>query len=333
MRMHITRINGQARESTAQTAQHMVADIAHDLGFAEMGIYSYDESGESADSLRSRFDGIIAGMNRGDVVIFQSPSWHTIRYDKVLIDHIKLYGGRVIVFVQDFKSLMFVENRYLLDEMVELLNEAEVLIAPSVQMIQYLQTHGIRENMKFVIQEIWDYTTQIPFREEPKFQKIIHFAGTPEKFRFSNEWNYSVPLKVYARENCLGSNTYSQGWMTSTQLLLELSKGGFGLVWYGDENWQQYMRYNCTFKLSTYLASGIPVIVPRGISNQELIEKNHLGFVVDSIEEAVEKVEHMTEQEYAQYTHSVKEFAYLLRNGYFTKKVLIEAVHTLFRQA
>ena len=119
--------------------------------------------------------------------------------------------------------------------------------------------------------------------------------------------------------------------MDSSSLLLELAKGGFGLVWYGDEYWHQYMKYNNTFKLSTYLAAGIPVIVPKGISNQYLIEKNHLGLVMDSLDEAEEKVRNMEEVEYQEYVQYVQHFAPLIRNGYFTKKFLIDAIHALLR--
>lgn len=107
--------------------------------------------------------------------------------------------------------------------------------------------------------------------------------------------------------------------MESSGLLLELAKGGFGLVWYGDECWNQYMKYNNSFKLSVYLAAGIPVIVPRRISNQYIIEKNYLGLVVDSLEEAVDQVQDMEESVYKEYVRHVKEFALLIRNGYFTK--------------
>ena len=81
-----------------------------------------------------------------------------------------------------------------------------------------------------------------------------------------------------------------------------------------------------SYKLGTYLAAGLPVIIPRGISNEELISKNNLGFAVDSITEALEKLERLTQEEYLQYKNAVKEFAPLLQQGYFTKQALVQAV-------
>ena len=186
--------------------------------------------------------------------------------------------------------------------------------------------------MKFAIQEIWDYTTDIRFSQPAKFRKEIHFAGKPSKFLFPDQWNFDVPLKVYASEQCAGENVQVMGWMDSDRLLLELAKGGFGLVWYGDDYLHQYMRYNNNFKLSTYLAAGIPVIVPRGVSNQYLIEGNHLGIVADTLEDAAEQVKNMSEAEYQEYVRHVREFSSLIRDGYFTKKFLIKAVQMLLRQ-
>ncbi len=227
---------------------------------------------------------------------------------------------------------MFESNRYLLPALVDLYNQAEVLIVPSHAIKNFLLENGVREDMKVVVQEIWDYTTSIHFTTLPKFKREIHFAGNPEKFLFPNKWDYDIPLRLYSSLPCTGKNVLEMGWMEPDALLLELAKGGFGLLWYGDDFWRQYMGYNNSMKLSTYLAAGIPVIVPQGISNQYLIEKNRLGIVVNSLEEAVERVKDITEQEYQEYVDCVGRFAILLRNGYFTKKLLVEAVHALFRE-
>lgn len=330
MRVFITCINGLA--GAAKDAQDMVSDIAHGLGFRNMDIFFYNSREESAESLSSRYDGIIAGISEGDIVFFQHPTWHHLRFEEGLIERIKAYGGRVVIVVHDVEPLMIQSSRFMLGYVIELFNSAEALVVPSYAMKKFLLENGLRGNMKFAVQELWDYTTDIQFSQTPRFEKEIHFAGNPSKFLFPQEWSFDVPLKVYTAEPCTGKNAQSMGWMESSSLLLELTKGGFGLVWYGDEYWHQYMQYNNTFKLSTYLAAGIPVIVPRGISNQYIIEKNHLGLVVDSLDEAVEQVGNMEEAEYQEYVRHVKNFVPLIRNGYFTKKFLINAMQVLLRE-
>lgn len=199
-------------------------------------------------------------------------------------------------------------------------------------MKHFLLNNGVRLDMKFAIQEIGDYITDINFIESPKFTKEIQFAGSLEKLAVPNQWNYDMPLKLYSKEPCSGKRVKKMGWLNPSALLLELAKGGFGLLWYGNEYWYQHIRYNCSFKLSTYLVAGIPVIVPKGISNQYLIEKNHLGLVVGNVDEAVEMIERMTEEEYKEYVRHVEKFSLLIRNGYFTKKFLIEAIHRMQRE-
>ena len=331
MTVYITRLNGMMTISTPQYVQRKTAEVAYQLGCREMGIYYYNANAEKLDHLHARLDGIIAGLSAEDIVICQFPTWNGLRFERALIEHIKAYHCHVVIFVHDFEALMEESWQDKLRGTVELYNQAEVLIVPSYTMKGFLLENGVRLDMKFVIQEIWDYPTDIHFTYGPKLKKEIHFAGSPGRFIFPNQWDYDILLKVYADEPCTGKNIQRMGWMNPSGLLLELAKGGFGLVWYRDEYMHQYMRYNNNTKLSTCLAAGIPVIVPNGISNQYIIEGNHLGLVVDSLEEAVEKVQNMTEQEYQEYIRHVGKFAVLLRKGYFTKKLLTEAVHLVFR--
>ncbi|MGC4439663.1 beta-1,6-galactofuranosyltransferase, partial [Streptococcus suis] len=78
------------------------------------------------------------------------------------------------------------------------------------------------------------------------------------------------------------------------------------------------------------LAAGIPVIVERGIANQDIIEENKLGLVVDSLEEAAELVKQLPEETYQQLVANVRSFNPLLRNGYFTRRLLIEAICAVY---
>lgn len=50
------------------------------------------------------------------------------------------------------------------------------------------------------------------------------------------------------------------------------------------------------------------------------------GLAVDNFEQAVELVNNITEEEYHQMREKVAGVSYLLRNGFFTKRLLTEAV-------
>ena len=331
MNVYITKLNGMSFTSTEQYAQHMAADIAHSLGIREMGIYRYYADAESTENRTRRFDGIIAGINAGDIVICQFPTWNGLSFERALVRHIKAYYGRIIIFIHDVEALMSDAHHKDLQGTVELYNEAEVLIVPSLGMRMFLIEHGIRTGMKFVIQEMWDYTALPGSLGSGTWNREIHFAGNPDGIHFPSTWEWEVPLKVYSDSECHGTHVRKMGWLAPERLLMELAKGGFGLVWYGNEEWRRYLSMNNSLKLGAYFAAGIPVIVPRGISSRSIIEKNHLGIVADTPEEAAEAIKNMTEPDYQVYSAAAAQFAPLVREGFFTKKCLLDAIHMSMR--
>lgn len=154
MNVYITKLNGMSFMSTEQYAQHMVADIAHSLGIREMGIYRYHTEGESAENRGCRLDGIIAGINAGDVVICQLPTGNGLDFERAFMKRIKAYYGRIVIFIHDLEAMMVENRRGTLPDTIGLYNEAEVLIVPSHGMKQFMLNQGINAGMKFVIQEI-----------------------------------------------------------------------------------------------------------------------------------------------------------------------------------
>lgn len=332
MNAYITKLNGMSFMSTKQYVQHMAADIAHTLGIREMGVYRYNAQDESVEKRGCRLDGIIAGMRDGDIVICQLPTGNGLEFERAFIKRIKAYHGRIVMFIHNLEAVMDKNQKDTLQETIKLYNEAEVLIVPSHRMKQFLLEQGIRQRMKFIVQEIQDYTTQLNFLNPGKLERELHFAGNPSRFPFLNTWDYEIPLNVYSNQECSGKHVQRKGWMSSDPFLLELSKGGFGLVWDDSEYGRQYLSMNSTLKLSAYLAAGIPVIVPRGISNQCMIEENHLGIAVDTLDQAVETVKNMTEQEYQGYVSALSRFVPLIRQGFFTKKCFVDAIQMTVRR-
>ncbi|MCM1025977.1 MAG: glycosyltransferase [Roseburia sp.] len=331
MRTYITRINGWSLRDKSHYMQHMVAEIGHQLGFREMGIYRLFWEEEGWESLSSRLDGIIAGINSGDLIIYQFPTGNGMRFENELMNRIKAYGGRLAIFVHEMEFLADEEKKSQQGAAIGLLNQAEVLIVPTYAIRKWLIDNGIRKSMKFVVQEMWDYTVNESLGNEPMLKRKILFTDR-EGFAGMNEWNYPVTLTLYNVAAAQGQNVQNLGEREPHQLLSELHEGGFGLIWYKDEYSRSYMEQSNSFSLARYLAAGIPVIVPAGISHQTLIEENHLGLVVNFLGEAAAAVEKITEEEYRDYVKSVEQFAPALRNGYYTKNCLIEAMQAFYRK-
>lgn len=331
MTVHITDLQGMAYSSVAQIAQNMVTRIAtNELNFDPFTIYFYSWPDEPGDVISARFDGIIAALQDGDTVIVQSPSWHTIEWDQKFFDRISIYHNiKKIIFVEDILPLMFESNKYMLPQYIDYYNKADVLILASRKLYDYLRVHGLKPK-KYVIQHMWDHISQVNPYIIPKNNKVINFAGDPKKFDFVKDWKSDkVKLNVYSEplEGVNNPNITFTHWQDDPVLINSLRQaGGFGLVWSEEPHWLKYMKLNASYKLSTYLAAGIPLIVNSDTPEKDTIVNKHLGIIADSIDEAVEKVEKMSDMQYNQMKDSIDQFAKLIRGGYFTKRALIEAV-------
>lgn len=339
MRVHITTIHGMRYTDTALKAQNRAVRIAQEyLHYNELGIYKYPVHTDSHQMLMARLDGINASISNGDIVVFQFPTWNALEFDEALLKRLKLYKGlRIIIWVHDMQSLMFESNRYLLKRQIEILNQANLLILPSQNMADFLRSEGLTVE-KIVLQKMWDFPVTVDYIFTPKFKKIINFAGRPipktHKWDFLKEWNYkAVELRITGEKEdwAQGKNISFMGWFNDDTLMVNALRksGGFGLLWSEDPYWCEYMKLNANYKLSAYLAAGIPVVVNSCIAEKDTIVRKNLGLVVDSLDEAVERIANMSEEEYNKMVADVAVFSELIRQGYFTKKVLTDAVYKL----
>ena len=329
MGVHITNIYGFASSSVVILSQKEVTKIARILGFNELGLYVYNSAQEPKNELNSRYDGIIARVSKGDIVFFQSPSWNGVEWDNGLIDKLKAYGCRIVMFIQDVPPLQFESNYYLMSKYIEMYNKSELVVVPSKRMYNRLVQEGLTVK-KYVIQKMWDFKVDIDLHT-PSFEKKLYFTGDISRFPFIQDWKYNTPLYCYG--NKFDDYDYSKvhfgGWLNKTELLLELSKGGFGLVWGNSEDpkdERDYYKMNCSYKLASYLSAGIPVIVSSYLSNADYIKEKGLGYVVNSLREASEIIEDCTNEQYNELVSNVKRVQFIINNGYFTKKIFIDSV-------
>lgn len=332
MKLHITNLYGQSPLSVALMSQNMVTDLAKQLDFKEIGVYHFNADGESYESLAVRFDGMNAAIGNGDVVVYQFPSWNGLHFDGSYISRLKIYADiKIIIFVHDIPPLMFGSNYYLMPRTIEIFNMADAIILPSEKMLETLRAEGLTVK-KVLFQNMWDHTIDA-FIGRPQFHPIVNFAGTPSRFHFVENWHYPYQLQLFSDQGVANSsaNVRHQGWKFKQELLLALNRnGGFGLVWFQGED-EDYYTKNVSYKLSTYLAAGLPIIVPRCLSNAFLVEEHGLGLVVDSLDEASDCLAQVTEADYEAMVSRVMRYRDLLIHGYFSKKLLIDSVFEVLK--
>lgn len=172
----------------------------------------------------------------------------------------------------------------------------------------------------------------------PGFQKRTNFAANViSNFRpFVRTWGSdSVELAVAAEpgdyEWAKDRNIRFLGWFQNDNLFVDALRksGGFGILWQDCPWWIEYMKLNASYKRSAYLAAGLPLIISNSMAERDMVIRKNLGIAVDSLDEAVERVAHMEEGVYRKMADHVEEFSQLIREGYFTKKLLIDAVFQL----
>lgn len=334
MKIHITNLYGQSSRSTALIAQNMVTDVATTMGFKEIGIYSYPVHTDSPNELKKRIDGMFAAVGSDDIVIAQFPTWNSLEFDTILIDKLLSYRDvKVAIFIHDVVPLMFENNYYLMPKFIELCNKAQVLILPTKSMLTRLEKEGLKTE-KIVFQGLWDHLSQVDYHE-PNYKKAVNFIGSASRFPFVKDWHFDTRLQFFGdlEESDLinKSNIDLKGWMSDDEMMLNLSEG-FGLVWSEEIDNQKertYSMYNLSYKLSSYLAAGLPVIVNEGISTQMFLKKNGIGLVANSLLDVDRIVKQTSIEEYQQMAQNVKKVSYLIKNGYFTKKLLVDTVYRL----
>lgn len=335
MRLHITNLYGQSIDSVGQKAQNAVAKIVRRaLDANELEIFYYNVKSDSHQMLSARIDGIIAGVKHEDIVIFQYPTWNDMLFEEEFITRLNFCfkGVKIVFLIHDLPPLMDEWRRDSLNRCIALFNQADLLILPSKSMEDFLHSKGLTVE-KNIILGMFDYCVDIDQTITPRFKKIINFAGNPNvpKFNFVKNWNFATVQLAITGEPVQGRNVISLGWFRNDNLLVNAlrNSGGFGIVWSNDPYWKEYMKLNANYKLSTYLAAGIPVIVGSDIAEKDTIIRKNLGLVVESLDEAVDRVTNMKEEQYNKMVEDVGEFSNLLRGGCFVKKAMIETIFRL----
>lgn len=82
--------------------------------------------------------------------------------------------------------------------------------------------------------------------------------------------------------------------------------------------------------MSTYLAAGLPVIVPDNAAQAETVHQHNLGIVASSLTDAINQINAVTPEQYQQFSQSIEKYAQLIRGGWFTRKAIADALYKIY---
>jgi hypothetical protein len=262
---------------------------------------------------------------RGSYVVFLFPLF--AKMNRLLLRMLGLKKDiRLICFVADIDGIKDGDKKLLDHEIVEL-KRYSYFIVHNDSMHQWLQAHVLKAAIAPI--EFFDFLTN-PFWGDRKKNNEIIFAGNLEKSTFL--------VKLYmlkAKSPDLHFNLYGSGVTTTMQSQENTTykglfnpyelpgklEGSFGLVWDGDSiekpggSLGDYMQYISHHKLSLYIISGLPLIVPEMAASAPLVKKYGIGITIKSLYEIHEKINSLSAEQYQQMRNNMKPLAKKISDG------------------
>ncbi len=276
---------------------------------------------------------VFFSITKPATIVFIFPSYG--RMDKWLICLLnKKKNTRMVCLIADIDGLKD-GNPDLLNKEIRFFQHFRYFIVHNERMQQWLKTK-IPESKSGII-EFFDFLTK-PLVLQRQISYEIAFAGNLEKSGFLKH------LHLLEKESPrLHFHLYGEG---ITQAMTDQAgvtyhgvsapydmpgklQGSFGLVWDGESidgtgggSMGDYMQYISHHKLSLYIVSKLPLIVPASAASAPLIEKYGIGIVVNSLYEIQERISALTTQQYTDMQNNMFELAEKISKGQCLEEAL-----------
>ncbi|MBR3769421.1 MAG: hypothetical protein IKL06_02700 [Lachnospiraceae bacterium] len=144
MKIHITNLYNLNPHDELVEKQHRFANAGRELGFTEMGIFSYPVETDTPSELSKRLDGIISALESDDVVFIQLPTNNGYEYENLLFHKIKAYRNTKIIFLlHNLEPFSDTFGKATQDNFIALFQQADAIIAPSVTSSEMLKSRGL----------------------------------------------------------------------------------------------------------------------------------------------------------------------------------------------
>lgn len=264
----------------------------------------------------------VSVVKKDSIVIFLFPVY--AKMARILIRRLVKKGVRCICYLTDINGIKDGDEAGLARE-IAFLKQFRYFIVHNAGMKKWLDSTipgNVAEEINF-----FDFLTA-PLNIRRPLSNDIVFAGNLSKSPFLE--------KLYLLKNTpLHFNVYGPG---ETKALLDqenvswlgaippyqlpsVLQGSFGLLW--DDacidkpcgNYGAYMPYISHHKLSLYILSRLPIIVPAIAGSAPLVEKYRIGFAINSLYEIPAKIQQLSEAEFLRMQENMKTLAQAISTG------------------
>lgn len=279
---------------------------------------------------------IIFNLKRNSVVFYQFPLY--ARMHQLLVRALPLKGVKLICFIIDINGLKDGDPKVLRQELREL-KRNRYFIVHNEKMKAWLKERVPGAKVSTI--GFFDFLAQ-PFYNERSMEPVIVFAGNLEKSGFLNRLNeieHSSPFISFhlygpgiSEKVAQQQNVVYKGSFDPYKLPAKL-EGSFGLIWDGDGihgpegSLGHYMNVISHHKLSLYIVSGLPLIVPAFSASAPMVMNYGIGILINDLNEISNAIDSVTMVDYARMRQNLIPLSRRITEGLNTK----EAVDNLVR--
>lgn len=308
-------------------------DVSHflaEIGFHELFLSRYVNYND--ENWRSEILGMIATVRRGDVVVYQTPTYAVPEVEDAVVELVHNQHAKLIAFVHDVEYLRF-PQWYDRAHNLQFLKSFDALIVGTAAIRDQLQQDGV--DLPMIPSGPWGYQQPIAYRA-PKFSHTLHYAGNLVAWKggFLQNVDASLKIKVYGSADGEADLPYTPapnvellGSYHQEELGLAL-QDGFGLIWDADQNdhFSDYAKVCMSHKFSLYLSLGLPIVTYAQSAIGQYVKANGLGIVVDSLTELPAILAGVDEAQYAALVNRVATMSDLVRTGRHNQLAALQAV-------
>lgn len=246
---------------------------------------------------------------------------------------------KLIFVVHDVEELRVAfNNNFQKKQFEDMLKLADVIVVHNEVMANFFKKKGFPEE-KIVNLKIFDYLYNFDSNKKVIFSKKVIIAGNLDE----KKTEYLKKLdKIDVKFDLYGpnyvkkdSNNITYKGIVPANDLPNLLDSGFGLIWDGNSietcsgYFGNYLKYNNPHKLSLYLTAGLPVFIWSKAAEAKFVDKNHLGYTIDSLYDIPSLLDKLTLAEYKKMVRNVKLIGQNISEGAFMTNALTQALQKI----
>lgn len=278
-------------------------------------------------------------IKKGAVVVTLFPIY--AKMNKLLLSFLhKKKNVQFIFFIADIDGIKD-GNEGLLKREISFLRKYRYFIVHNEEMKEWLWKNVSADAVASAI-DFFDFLAK-PFTGLREPSHNIVFAGNLGKSGFLEQLSL-----LHKNEPGLHFHLYGPGqtdtmlaqrnvtWHGAVQpyeLAAKLS-GSFGLLWDGETidkpggYFGHYMQYISHHKLSLYILSKLPILVPATAASAPLVEKHKIGLAINNLYEIGDKIKNLSTAEYHQMQVNMQSLAEKISKG----ECLSNAIDEIMKQ-